>query len=60
MPWVLTLSAAARSTGASTAMPETFIIDGKGRVAYKHVGPMNLRSLNEKVLPAIAAAQKGD
>lgn len=41
-------------------MPETFIIDGKGRVAYKHVGPMNLRALNEKVLPAIAAAGKGD
>ena len=41
-------------------MPETFIIDGKGRVAYKHVGPMNLRALNEKVLPAIAAAGKSD
>ena len=39
-------------------MPETFIIDGKGRVAYKHVGPMNNRILAEKILPAIANAGK--
>ncbi len=39
-------------------MPETFVIDGKGRVVYKHVGPISARQLEEKVLPAIKKAQR--
>ncbi|MEQ8824069.1 MAG: DsbE family thiol:disulfide interchange protein [Filomicrobium sp.] len=39
-------------------MPETFIIDGQGRIAYKHVGPITQRSLDEEVLPAIEKARK--
>jgi cytochrome c biogenesis protein CcmG/thiol:disulfide interchange protein DsbE len=38
-------------------MPETFVVDGKGRVAYKHVGPITPESLETKLLPAIRAAQ---
>ncbi len=38
-------------------MPETFIVDGKGRIAYKHVGPISPASLDEKVIPAIGKAR---
>lgn len=38
-------------------MPETFVVDGKGRITYKHVGPISERSLVEKVIPAVEAAR---
>jgi cytochrome c biogenesis protein CcmG/thiol:disulfide interchange protein DsbE len=38
-------------------MPETFVIDGAGKIAFKHVGPISKDSLEKKLLPAIAAAQ---
>jgi cytochrome c biogenesis protein CcmG, thiol:disulfide interchange protein DsbE len=37
-------------------MPETFVINGKGEIVYKHVGPLSAESLETKVLPAIRAA----
>ncbi len=38
-------------------MPETFIVDGKGRISYKHVGPINPQSIEQKILPAIEKAK---
>ncbi|MGI9480139.1 MAG: DsbE family thiol:disulfide interchange protein [Hyphomicrobiaceae bacterium] len=38
-------------------MPETFVIDKQGRIAYKHVGPITAQSLAGKMLPAIEAAR---
>ena len=38
-------------------VPETFVVDGKGVVVYKHVGPISPEALEAKVLPAIRAAQ---
>ena len=38
-------------------MPETFVVDGQGRIAYKHVGPISADSLEKTLLPAIAKAQ---
>lgn len=38
-------------------MPETFIIDGEGHIAYKHVGPITEHSLNREVIPAIEKAR---
>lgn len=38
-------------------MPETFVIDGQGRIVYKHVGPITYESLQTRVLPAIERAQ---
>jgi len=38
-------------------MPETFVVDGAGRIAYKHVGPISAESLEKTLLPAIAAAR---
>lgn len=37
--------------------PETFVVDGKGTVVYKHVGPISAEALRTKLLPAIAAAR---
>lgn len=37
--------------------PETFVVNGKGHVIYKHVGPITLDSLKTKLLPIIAKAK---
>lgn len=37
-------------------VPETFVIDGNGKVLYRHPGPLTQRILDERILPAIAAA----
>lgn len=39
-------------------MPESFVVDGKGRIVYKHVGPISNQSLTDKVIPAIEKARK--
>jgi cytochrome c biogenesis protein CcmG, thiol:disulfide interchange protein DsbE len=38
-------------------MPETFVVDGKGRIASKHVGPISAETLSAKIIPAIRAAE---
>lgn len=38
-------------------MPETFVINGEGKIAYKHVGPISAESLEKQLIPAIAAAR---
>ncbi len=38
-------------------MPETFVIDGAGRIAHKHVGAIDAMNLEARILPAIAAAK---
>ena len=38
-------------------MPETFVVDGKGQIAYKHVGPITPETLQRIVLPAIEKAK---
>jgi cytochrome c biogenesis protein CcmG, thiol:disulfide interchange protein DsbE len=38
------------------AMPETFVVDGKGIIVYKHTGPISPEALETKVIPAIRAA----
>lgn len=35
-------------------VPETFIVDAEGRIAYKYIGPFDERSLRENILPVIA------
>lgn len=39
-------------------IPETFVVDGEGRIVYKHVGPISLEALETKVIPAIESARK--
>ena len=38
-------------------MPETFVIDGTGRIAYRHIGAITPETLDAKIIPAIRAAQ---
>jgi cytochrome c biogenesis protein CcmG/thiol:disulfide interchange protein DsbE len=38
-------------------MPETFVVNGEGKIAYKHVGPISKESLERKLIPAIEAAK---
>jgi len=37
-------------------MPETFVVDGAGRITFKHVGPISAEILETKLMPAIKAA----
>ena len=34
-------------------VPETFVVDSKGIIAYKHIGPINFQDLNNKILPLL-------
>ncbi len=38
-------------------MPETFVVDGRGRIAYKHVGPLTAEITAQFIIPAIEAAK---
>jgi cytochrome c biogenesis protein CcmG, thiol:disulfide interchange protein DsbE len=39
-------------------MPETFVVNGKGEIVYKHVGPISQETLSSKVIPAIERARQ--
>jgi cytochrome c biogenesis protein CcmG, thiol:disulfide interchange protein DsbE len=38
-------------------MPETFVVNGRGEIVYKHVGPIGPEALETRLKPAIRAAQ---
>lgn len=40
-------------------LPETFVIDAEGRIAYKHIGPFNRQSLEANILPVVRRLQEG-
>lgn len=37
-------------------MPETFIVDGRGTIVYKHVGAINAETMATRIVPALKAA----
>lgn len=39
-------------------VPETFVIDRNGRIAYKHIGAITPRALDETILPLIEKLQQ--
>ncbi|MFC4670759.1 DsbE family thiol:disulfide interchange protein [Seohaeicola nanhaiensis] len=39
-------------------VPETYVIDAAGRIAFKHVGPFNRQILNEEILPLVRRLQE--
>lgn len=41
-------------------LPETFVIDGEGRIAYKHVGAFDRRALEEEILLVVRRLQAED
>jgi cytochrome c biogenesis protein CcmG, thiol:disulfide interchange protein DsbE len=38
-------------------VPETFVVDGQGRIAFKHVGPITPEILENRIRPAIERAR---
>lgn len=40
-------------------MPETFVVDGTGRIVHKHVGPLTPETMTRLVIPAIEKAKAG-
>ena len=39
-------------------VPETFVIDKKGIVRYKQIGPITAEALQKKILPLVRELQK--
>ena len=39
-------------------VPETFIVDGEGRIRYRHVGPVDHTVVDETIRPMIAALSR--
>jgi cytochrome c biogenesis protein CcmG/thiol:disulfide interchange protein DsbE len=37
-------------------MPETFVVDGKGEIIFKQIGPITAEALESKIIPALRAA----
>lgn len=37
-------------------MPETFVVDGRGVIVFKHVGPIDAEALTTRLIPAVKAA----
>jgi cytochrome c biogenesis protein CcmG/thiol:disulfide interchange protein DsbE len=44
-------------------VPETYVIDGAGRIAFKFIGPLSASAIKDEILPAVTkakiAAQRG-
>ncbi len=40
-------------------VPETFIVNGKGEIIYKHVGPITPEILENRLLPIVRKARSG-
>jgi cytochrome c biogenesis protein CcmG/thiol:disulfide interchange protein DsbE len=38
-------------------MPETFVLNGRGEIVFKHVGPISPESMDKRLMPAVARAQ---
>lgn len=39
-------------------VPETFVVDREGRIAYKHIGVLTPKALEETILPLLEALRK--
>lgn len=40
-------------------VPETFVMDQQGIVRYKHIGPLDLASVQQKIIPLIRELESG-
>ena len=45
--------AASPSTSGVYGVPETYVIGGDGKIAYRHVGPLTEDAIKEKILPLL-------
>lgn len=69
--WLDTLGDPYRRTGADRdgrvaidwgvyGVPETYVIDRQGRIAFKQIGPITPEVLREKILPLIDSLRRGE
>ena len=40
-------------------VPETFIVDARGMIRFKHTGPLAMEDIDREIVPAIARAKAG-
>ncbi|MFA6901509.1 MAG: DsbE family thiol:disulfide interchange protein [Gallionellaceae bacterium] len=60
-PYVLTVSDVEGRTGIDYGVygvPETYVIDKKGLIQYKQIGPVTTENLRDKILPLVAELEK--
>ena len=41
-----------------SGVPETFVVDGEGRIRYQHIGPILAEDMEEKILPLVEELSK--
>ena len=41
-----------------TGVPETFVLDGTGRIVMKHIGPLTEEDVEQKVIPALTGTAR--
>ncbi len=41
-----------------TGVPETFVLDGEGRIVMKHIGPLTAENVEKELLPALSRAAR--
>lgn len=41
-----------------SGVPETFVLDGEGRIVYRHVGPITEADVEDKIRPALEKAER--
>ncbi len=67
--WLATAGNPFRSVGADVdnrvaidfgvyGAPESFIIDGEGRIRYKHIGPLTPEDVRQTILPVLAQLKR--
>jgi cytochrome c biogenesis protein CcmG/thiol:disulfide interchange protein DsbE len=39
-------------------VPETYVVSGDGKIAYRHVGPLTEQAINDKILPLLKSQPK--
>ncbi len=39
-------------------VPETFVIDKRGAIRYKHTGPIDQKAVNDKIMPLVRELEK--
>lgn len=39
-------------------VPETFVIDRQGVIRYKHIGPVTMKAVQDKILPMVKELEK--
>jgi cytochrome c biogenesis protein CcmG/thiol:disulfide interchange protein DsbE len=60
-PYTLTIADADGKVGFDYGVygvPETYIIDKNGKIAYKLIGPVNSENLRQTILPLVAELEK--